>query len=352
MSSTKEWLVSANFNDVNQAMTESADRDRPRLAILSYVGRSGSTVFATHLAEAGVGIAVIPEMRTLEFLLNLPQESEVTYDWLEATIRNDQQLLQYLTVPVATAAASIAAASDWAARVRTLAAYALGREQAELDSASAIVFKFGDAVFSWDKIRQKLPQIDLLYVHRHPCAVVNSQLNTPRAYNPKENMGRSDPWHCAATWNRHVRCALSLGHDTLPVAFDDVISGNGLTAVTNAWGLKPNSSSFAFSPAERETAIHQLINKPANSGRKSAWNTELRTRDARIVAALTTHSASQLGYDLPPPADSRQMAAARVRHYAALMRHLSRRAISTAAKPRVIAQHIRSRVNRYRPAQK
>lgn len=341
-------------------MIGQAEGTRPatgqRIAFLSYVGRSGSTVFANRLASASHGAAVVPEMRTLEFLLALPSSDlgDVTAEWLTSTIKSDVQLTQYLAADTdieQLCEQLIATSDEWADLILGLAALALESTRAEIDDAQAVVFKFGDAVFGWPGILQKVPKANLIYVHRHPCAVVNSQLNTKRAYRPEENMGRSDPWHCAATWARHVDRSMTLDAAQIRVSFDEVISGSAVVRIISEWQLSPGSS-FSFSPADRESSLHRLVNRPGDESRTAAWQDELQPKDARLVASLAGDIAGDLGYELPPDLAFPELQAARIRHYVRLVQHLQKRLRDTANNPQLIVRHARSRLRRYLPQSK
>lgn len=327
-----------------------------RIAFLSYVGRSGSTVFANRLASAGHGVAVVPEMRTLEFLLALPSSDfeDVTADWLTTTIGSDVQLTQYLAADAdieQLCKGLIATSDSWTDLVLALAALALKSTRAEIDNAQTVVFKFGDAVFGWPGIRRKLPTANLIYVHRHPCAVVNSQLNTKRAYRPEENMGRSDPWHCAATWTRHVGRSVTLDCAQIRVSFDEVISGSAVERIISEWNLTPGSS-FSFSPADLESSLHRLVDRPGDESRTSAWQDELQPQDARLVSSLAGGIAADLGYDLPTGLTFPALQVARLRHYVRLALHVQKRIVDTADDPKLIVRHARSRLRRYLPQSK
>ena len=324
---------------------------QPRVVFLSYVGRSGSTTFAKRLAKEGLGVAVIPEMRTLEFLMTRASDDvgTISESWLKEVLQKDAQLTQYLDgKDAAPLRERILSCDDWTAAIIELAAAALGSPTQDLYEASAIVFKFGDAAFSWPAITGKIPTAEFLYLHRHPCAVVSSKLNTQRAYHPGEDMGRGDPWHCAATWDRHVRKGAGVPGGTV-LSFDEVLSGDAISQLSQAWGLVPSELVFDFALAEAESALHTLADSPAVASRSSAWQDELPHNDARLVATLAEESAARFDYQMPAPLDAKSLRAARVRHLASLVQHGRRRLRFVVEDPRLVRRHLSTRLRRYLP---
>lgn len=346
----------------NERETHNSSGDARAISFLSYAGRSGSTLLARRLAAAHPAVVVVPETRPLEILLSSgpidAADLEVA-DVLKA-LADDSQLGQYTNASwseISSQTIRHAQQDGWPGVAQLFASYATGLDLQTRVKHSALVFKMGSIVFSWREVSQRIPGATVFYVHRHPCAVANSQLTTLRAYHPGEDMGRSDPWHCAVSWRRNVEAALRLGPEANMLRFDQVLDGTAVSRVLDVLDVAADAEEFdwpaqVFEVADAERSLHLLVADKPSVERTNAWQDELPESAQSIVAALTSSAATELGYELPPAAEGRELAAARVRHYWSFASYALRRLARFWRDPRRILLHLRLRSRSLRRARR
>ena len=291
---------------------------------------------------------VLPEIKSLEVMLALGIQDPVR---LRNVIVSDQQFAQYVEdsniEEHADRITDVLLSGGPYAACLAIAEVVHGEPP---NPGNRLIIKMGASVFSWRELHKALPSSSLIYVHRHPCAVANSQLRTKRAYSEKGDMGRSDPWHCARVWNLHTGSAIALGDAATLVKFEDIIGGTALDQIAGQLGfdIRADPAGQGLKIADQESQLHQLVTKDPLDSRVDGWRSELPPHTQRVVAYLARYNMRLLGYEPEPSPSSLEMAKAGVVHSNRLATHQLSRVPLLLSQPRRVADHLRLRSRRYR----
>ena len=318
-----------------------------KVLFLSYSGRSGSTLLADRIAREIDDVIVLPELRSLEFILGigLSDSSQIL-----SAVHSDQQLRQFVPLSALDDFAEsvrVAQANEGAVGVcTTFARVVTGREPSP---DSVLVLKMGAAVFSWNELKSALGEAGLIYVHRHPCGVASSQLSTQRAYGRSGNMGRSDPWHCARVWNIHTSAALAIEDSILIVSYEAVIDGHAISQVTDHFELRRATvpSADGIQLADREKQLHKRLSSAPERSRLDGWQSEMPLDQQRTVGHLCRENMKRLGYDEIPEPSRLEILRYGLVHLRQTILHQATKLPQLVTRPAHVARHARLRMRRY-----
>lgn len=328
----------------------------PRLHFMTFAARSGSTIVARSLSECVPGLLVLPEFRTVEFLL-ARSESRVRRlrpRDLARILAADRQLGPNLGIDAAGRAGladRFAGAGTAELLVAIMSTYVGGAAL-----PNDVVIKLGTAAEFVTRLVHVSPTGSLVHVYRDGRATTSSLLQTPRAYFEGETMGRGDLAHCCGLWVRHqrsVRRAVSSGYPVHHVRYESFLRDPPGTCAqlfrVMAGPGEPQAPVRSFAVSGHEAGMHTLVGRPPAIERTDAWVVELSRTDQVFASWRMARELDALGYAsrLEPTAGRPEVLRSIVRtfprHCWLLARYAVRRASQYACRPGELAEHINAR---------
>ena len=333
--------------------------DRTSLHFLVYAPRSGSTFFADALSRACPNLLVVPEFRTVEFLLARPEAyvKNLRPRELARLMAADRQLIPNLGIQKT--------------QQRLLAEQLAGGGSNEIISGIVAAYA-GDSPLVVRKVLLKLsgalkfpkrlpelsPEVRVIEVYRDGRGVVNSLLTTPKAYFPSETMGRDDVVYCANVWNRHVAVsqdsAFKFGARLLRLRYEDLLedldSGlKGAAHLLDLPNLRTGQIQTPYTIGDTERPLHPRVGLERQVERATAWETELGSQRGVVAELLMRDELRLLGYKpyfvqgRPTIRNPSILMHARLRHAAGTANYFARRLWQHRFRGSELYEHCRAR---------
>lgn len=276
-----------------------------RFVFLIYVSRSGSTLFARHLARARAGVLVVPESRVFERVLSL-DEAELAAlgpaglaDVLAVDERDDP--LRPTCEELETVWPQVRA-GGMRALLEALIGIHAGRER--ISGFDAAVLKWGQIVRLRHRLKQLAPDSAFIHVYRDPRGVANSMLNSRRPYFRGEQMGRGDPVFIGRSWAAFQKTVTAMQEEGWPlseVRYESFCARPEATidrvSAELELGSHDGTTSAHYEVAAAEADIHKLVDKPPSADRVDAWKTEVPRYVTLAVERAAGAEMTRRGYE-------------------------------------------------------
>lgn len=265
---------------------------------LVYVGRSGSTFFASELAKATSEILVLPETKIVDILLGIEDGKfrlMRSNEKLEA-IKKDPR---WVNLDVSdNEFTSLCTEQQTAGQLLNDIVRLLAKRH-EI-SPSQIMVKNGASVWHYKKIVRAFPTARFVHVCRDPRGSTASRMNKMPVYKNKAGARLSDPWFLSMHWIRYIKRVEWLkkeGWGVYQVAYEDMMRNPEITihSYLNHLGIVSEAvgkNAFRLSEKE-ESGKHANVNSPPIAKRLDAWKSELSHDNGVLIEMLCSNYISE-----------------------------------------------------------
>ena len=265
----------------------------PKITLLTYCARSGSTLVAQSLSEHLEGVILVPEFRLIQLLAWRCESavSSMSQRQLRRLIKRDFQISNLgLSRQSLDDIASISLGKG---RLKLLTNILEAYKAEHSLIGNHYVIKNGRSIFEATELGKILPSLRVLNVVRDPRGVINSMLSTSTVYSYGGSMAGGNPLKATELWRQHTlqsqRMSNLLGKHFQTVKYEDFVSSapEELEKIANWVGCGVRTPSISpqennkFIVSGKELGLHELITQAPKKARIDAWKVSLE-RDTGV----------------------------------------------------------------------